>query len=160
MISLLEFTDRQLCSFSPCGRRWRGRSPRRMRGLSPRAQDEEFFSRRQTPHPDRIFRCDPTSPTRGEVDFECGLSQPYLAARALALHESEQHAVGRGGRHADAAAAPNAARAKCLFGHIKVVARDHQPRAAALWYARERHVRITAAQLLFGEKYEVGAVAP
>jgi hypothetical protein len=28
--------------FSPCGRRWRGRSPRRMRGLYPR---------RQTPHP-------------------------------------------------------------------------------------------------------------
>ena len=33
-----------LHSFSPCGRRWRGRSPRRMKGL---------YRRRQTPHPSR-----------------------------------------------------------------------------------------------------------
>ena len=32
--------------FSPCGRRWRGHRPRRMRGLYPR---------RQTPHPSRCF---------------------------------------------------------------------------------------------------------
>src|SRR4051812_30138487 len=40
--------------FSPCGRRWRGRSPRRMRGLSPRIE---------TPHPAPSA---PPSPTRGE----------------------------------------------------------------------------------------------
>src|SRR5882757_6749767 len=41
--------------FSPCGRRWRGRSPRRMRGLHPR---------RHTPP--RLRFAKPPSPTRGE----------------------------------------------------------------------------------------------
>ena len=40
-------------SFSPCGRRWRGRSPRRMRGLSPL---------RQTPHPSRTRFARPRHP--------------------------------------------------------------------------------------------------
>src|SRR6185437_15070597 len=29
-----------------------------------------------TPHPDRIYRCDPTSPTRGEVTLACGSTKP------------------------------------------------------------------------------------
>src|SRR5205814_10546290 len=33
--------------FFPCGRRWRGRSPRRMRGMYPR---------RETPHPPSMLR--------------------------------------------------------------------------------------------------------
>src|SRR5258708_12567411 len=43
--------------FSPCGRRWRGRSPRRMRGLYPRRQPLTRL---------RCFASQPPSPTRGE----------------------------------------------------------------------------------------------
>ena len=55
---------------------WRDLHPRhgRPRGIAP--------ARR--PHPDRIFRCDPTSPTRGEVNRQRGsnpISSCFNAAR-------------------------------------------------------------------------------
>src|SRR6185503_18541838 len=69
-------------SFSPCGRRWL-RQPsaavrrtkeadashrlwRRMRGLHPRTR-EAVESAERDPSPGSYLRCDPTSPTRGEV---------------------------------------------------------------------------------------------
>ena len=38
--------------------------------------------RSQTPHPDRIFRCDPTSPTRGRQRERC-TADPDAAARKI-----------------------------------------------------------------------------
>jgi hypothetical protein len=58
-----------LSSFSPCGRRCRGRSPRRMRGPSPRREPLT-----------RLRFAKPPSPTRGEgiprMRRECVTSQP------------------------------------------------------------------------------------
>jgi hypothetical protein len=56
-------------SFSPCGRRWRGRSPRRMRGLSPWREPLT-----------RLPFAKPPSPTRGE-----GKGRAAYPARAAFL---------------------------------------------------------------------------
>src|SRR6266403_2121456 len=59
-----------LSSFSPCGRRWRGRSPCRMRGPS---------TRRETPHPSSLREDTLSHKGRGEESAIRGISPSSIA---------------------------------------------------------------------------------
>src|SRR5262249_35145024 len=62
---------RALRSFSPCGRRWRGRSPRRMRGCVRRFQYQRSAFAAAYPSPGSHLRCDMA---------EASLRRPFTTA--------------------------------------------------------------------------------
>src|SRR5258708_35316463 len=55
--------NRAYFPFSPCGRRWRGRSPRRLRGLHPQRAPRLRFAKAP-------------SPTGGEANTSAPLAEP------------------------------------------------------------------------------------
>jgi hypothetical protein len=63
-----------LRSFSPCGRRWRGRKSAPDEGSVSAESKSVLFTCETHPSPGSHRRCDPTSPARGEVNR---LAAPY-----------------------------------------------------------------------------------
>src|SRR5438874_7375760 len=75
--------SRSVLPFSPCGRRWRGRSPCRMRGLHPR---------RETPHPPSL-RSGPLS-HKGSGGRKTSLPRFGRAPDALIREPVRHHVLG------------------------------------------------------------------
>src|SRR5947209_1577271 len=76
----------------------------------------------------------------------------------LCLDEDQQGSIGGSRRETDGGTTADTGAADRRLRLGEIGCRNHEAGAAALGQSRQRHSGISPAQLVFGEKYELGAI--